>query len=129
MNFAKGSYGREFVNQTGEIFPELGKMQEFNVQMLHAVESSLDDALRNVEVNTALLKERCACSIRRADPGGQLGELCLAAISMTISYLVVVLASVIRADLDPNAEGFIPLYLRKLQLWQKIRRNQQADPL
>ena len=124
VNFANGSYGHGFVDSVGTIFPELKSDEGLRGVMLRSVEATVSSALFKLEEVIESLKNICNCTICGADRERITDGLCMPSIVVTISHLVVVLASVVQpSNLEPCAEGFESIYRQKELLWGKVVRS------
>lgn len=129
--FIDGTYGHGFVKSVGNIFPELGRLNDLGSVMLEASNTSFKQALSALQMAIDSLMRLCDCSIckdatsrRHTDTRDALEDTnCMLATTMTITSLVRLVAGLERDDMIcptiPGLQQFYRRCLRRVEVsWQ-----------
>ena len=128
INFVEGSHGHGFVNSVGLIFPELASSSTLLEVMRNEVNSSVEDALRNVEQTVRALARRCACS-SCTSPGVESEKYCLLSTAISIRTMVSAISCTARdGQLFPTVSGIQSIY-REMRDFVSTGIRQQRDDL
>ena len=118
-DFTDGTYGQGFIDSVGNIFPELGRLEELRSNMLRALNNSFERSLTNLQRAISSLTSVCECGFCRGQAYRCLTNTqdeceetyCVLVTAMTIASLVRLVASLeIHGTINPTISGLQQIY-------------------
>lgn len=129
INFVEGSHGHGFVNSVSSIFPEFASSSTLLEVMRNQVNSTVDDAVRNIEQTVRTLAHICGCSV--CTFSGVVSEkCCLLSTVITIRTMVSAINCTARdGRLFPILTGILSVYKEmRNSVVSGIRQPREDEP-